>query len=192
MSASLLDISSVCTLSADIDHESQSVNMLKTLEFQRRIHSLDLELEYGSDEDNEITDASTVEADDILKTPDLNLQLAEATPVTSVELSKDVTPQLPKYQVIKRCHSSTTKCHVIKRCHSSTTKCHVIKRCHSSTTKCHVNKRCHSSTIKCHVNQKMSLLNYQVSRYQKMSLLNYQVSRYQKMSLLNYQVPRDY
>jgi hypothetical protein len=101
MSASLLDISSVCTLSADIDHESQSVNMLKTLEFQRRIHSLDLELEYGSDEDNEITDASTVEADDILKTPDLNLQLAEATPVTSVELSKDVTPQLPSTKLLR-------------------------------------------------------------------------------------------
>ena len=99
--ASLLDISSVCTLSTDIDHESQSVKMLKTLEFQRRIHSLDLELEYGSDEDNEITDSPTVEADDILKTPDLNLQLAEATPVTSVELSKDVTPQLPSTKLLK-------------------------------------------------------------------------------------------
>jgi hypothetical protein len=52
--------------------------MLKTLEFQRRICSLDLELEHGSDEDNEITDSSTVEADYILKTSDLNLQLAEA------------------------------------------------------------------------------------------------------------------
>jgi Holliday junction resolvase RusA-like endonuclease len=37
MLASLLDISSACTLSTEIDHESQSVKMLKTLEFQRRI-----------------------------------------------------------------------------------------------------------------------------------------------------------
>ena len=101
MLASRLDISSVCTLSTDIDHESQSVKMLKTLEFQRRIHSLDLELEHDSDEDNEITASSTVEADDILKTPDLNLQLAEATPVTSVELSKDVTPQQPSTKLLK-------------------------------------------------------------------------------------------
>ena len=92
MLASLLDISSACTLSTEI---GQSVH--KNVEFQRRIHSLALELEYGSDEDNEITDSSTVEADDILKTPGLNLQLAEATPVTSVELSKDVTPQVPSY-----------------------------------------------------------------------------------------------
>jgi hypothetical protein len=53
--------------------------MLKTLEFQRRICSLDLELEHDFDEDNEITASSTVEADDILKTSDLNLQLADAT-----------------------------------------------------------------------------------------------------------------
>jgi hypothetical protein len=60
-STPLLDISSACTLSTEI---GQSVH--KNVEFQRRIHSLDLELEYGSDEDNEITDSSTVEADDIL------------------------------------------------------------------------------------------------------------------------------
>jgi hypothetical protein len=54
MLASLLDISSACTLSTEIDHESQSVQMLKTLEFQRRICSLDIELENGSDEDKEI------------------------------------------------------------------------------------------------------------------------------------------
>jgi hypothetical protein len=57
--------------------------MLKTLEFQRRICSLDLKLENGSGEDNEITDSSTVEADDILKTPDLNLKLAAATLLAS-------------------------------------------------------------------------------------------------------------
>jgi hypothetical protein len=37
----------------------------------------------------------------ILKTTDLNLQLAEATPVTSVELLKDVTPQLPIVKFLK-------------------------------------------------------------------------------------------
>jgi hypothetical protein len=57
MLASLLDISSACTLSTEIDHQSQSVKMLKTLEFQRRICSLDLKLENGSGEDNEITDS---------------------------------------------------------------------------------------------------------------------------------------
>jgi hypothetical protein len=62
---SLFSISSACTLSTEIDHESQSVKMLKTLEFQRRICSLDLELGHGSDEDTEITASSTVEADDI-------------------------------------------------------------------------------------------------------------------------------
>jgi hypothetical protein len=49
MLASLLDISSACTLSTEIDHASQSVRMLKTLEFQRRICSLDLELEHDFD-----------------------------------------------------------------------------------------------------------------------------------------------
>jgi hypothetical protein len=113
MLASLLDISSACTLSTEIDHESQSVQMLKTLEFQRRICSLDIELENGSDEDKEITASSTVEADDLLTTPDLNLQLADATPVTSVKLLKDatpvtsvelltdVTPQLPSVKLLK-------------------------------------------------------------------------------------------
>jgi Holliday junction resolvase RusA-like endonuclease len=101
MLASLWDISSACTLSTEIDHQSQSVKMLKTLEFQRRICSLDLELEHGSDEDNEITDSSTVEADDILKTPDLNLKLAAATLLASVELLKDVTPQLPSIKLLK-------------------------------------------------------------------------------------------
>jgi hypothetical protein len=33
--------------------------------------------------------------------PDLNLQLAESTPVTSVELSKDVTPRLPSTKLLK-------------------------------------------------------------------------------------------
>jgi hypothetical protein len=41
------------------------------------------------------------EADNILKTTDLNLQLADATPVTSVELLKDVTPQLPSVKLFK-------------------------------------------------------------------------------------------
>jgi hypothetical protein len=100
MLASLLDISSACTLSTEIDHESQSVKMLKTLEFQKRICSLDLELEHGFDDDNEITASSTVEADDILKTTDLNLQLADATPVRSVELLTDVTPQLPSVKLL--------------------------------------------------------------------------------------------
>jgi hypothetical protein len=95
MLASLLDISSACTLSTEIDHESQSVKMLKTLEFQKRICSLDVELEYGSDDDTEITASSTVEAEDILKTSDLNPESTEATPVRSVELLIDVTPQLP-------------------------------------------------------------------------------------------------
>ena len=101
MLASLLDISSACTLSTEIDHESQSVKMLKTLEFQRRICSLDLELGHGSDEDTEITASSTVEADDILMTTNLNLQLPDATPVTSVELLKDVTPQQPSVKSLK-------------------------------------------------------------------------------------------
>ena len=101
MLASLLDISSACTLSTEIDHESQSVKMLKTLEFQRRICSLDLELGHGSDEDTEITASSTVEADDILMTSNLNLQLPDATPVTSVELLKDVTPQQPSVKSLK-------------------------------------------------------------------------------------------
>ena len=101
MLASLLDISSACTLSTEIDHESQSVKMLKTLEFQRRICSLDLELGHGSDEDTEITASSTVEADDILMTTNLNLQLPDATPVTSVELLKDVTPQHPSVKLLK-------------------------------------------------------------------------------------------
>ena len=101
MLASLLDISSACNLSTEIDHASQSVRMLKTLEFQRRICSLDLELEHDFDEDNEITASSTVEADDILKTSDLNLQLADATPITSVKLLKDVTPQLPSVKLLK-------------------------------------------------------------------------------------------
>jgi hypothetical protein len=99
--ASLLDISSACTLSTEIDQDRQFVKMLKTLEFQRRICSLDLELEHDSDEDNEITTSSTVEADDILKTSDLNGQLADATPVASVELLKDVTPQLPTVKLLK-------------------------------------------------------------------------------------------
>jgi hypothetical protein len=100
MLASLLDISSACNLSTEIDHESQSVKMLKTLEFQKRICSLDLELEHSSDDDNEITASSTVAADDILKTTDLNLQLADATPVRSAELLKDVTPQLPSVKLL--------------------------------------------------------------------------------------------
>jgi hypothetical protein len=75
--------------------------MLKTLEFQRRICSLDLELGHGSDEDTEITASSTVEADDILMTTNLNLQLPDVTPVTSVELLKDVTPQLPRVKLLK-------------------------------------------------------------------------------------------
>jgi hypothetical protein len=53
MLASLLDISSACTLSTEFDHASQSVRMLKTLEFQRRICSLDLELEHDFDEERE-------------------------------------------------------------------------------------------------------------------------------------------
>jgi hypothetical protein len=72
-----------CKFRSEIDHERQSVKMLKTLEFQRRICSLDLELEHGSDEDNEITTSSTVEEDDILKRPDLNLRKAAATLLAS-------------------------------------------------------------------------------------------------------------
>ena len=114
MLASLLDISSACTLSTEIDYGSQSLKMLQTLEFQRIICSLDLELEHGSGDDNEITTSSTVEADVILKTSDLNLQLADTTLVTSgkllnddtpqlrsVKLLKDVTPQLPSVKLLK-------------------------------------------------------------------------------------------
>ena len=77
MLAPLLDISLACTLSTEIDHENQFVKILKTLEFQRIICSLDLELGHECDEDNEITASSTVEADDKSKTPDLNLELAD-------------------------------------------------------------------------------------------------------------------
>jgi hypothetical protein len=114
MLASLLDISSACTLSTEIDHESQSVKMLKTLEFQRRICSLDLELEHSSDEDNEITASSTVEADDILKTPDLNLKIAAATLLASVELLKDVTPQLPSVKLLKDVTSQLQSAKLLK------------------------------------------------------------------------------
>jgi hypothetical protein len=46
--------------------------MLRTLEFKSRICSNDLELEHECDEENETTASSTVEADDILMTGDLN------------------------------------------------------------------------------------------------------------------------
>ena len=72
MLASLLDISSECSLSTEIDHTSKTVKMLRTLEFKSRICSNDLELEHECDEENETTASSTVEADDILKTGDLN------------------------------------------------------------------------------------------------------------------------
>ena len=114
MLASLLDISSACTLSTEIDHESQSVKMVKTLEFQRRICSLDLELEHGSDEDNEITASSTVEADDILKTPNLNLKIAAATLLARVELLKDVTPQLPSVKLLKDVTSQLQSAKLLK------------------------------------------------------------------------------
>jgi hypothetical protein len=39
--------------------------------------------------------------DDILKTPDLILKLAAATLLASVELLKDVTPQLPSVKLLK-------------------------------------------------------------------------------------------
>jgi len=86
MFESLLDISSACTLSTEIDHESQTVKMLKTLEFERRICSNDLELEHGSDEENETTASSTVEADAILKTLDLNPNDRNATAPPCVKL----------------------------------------------------------------------------------------------------------
>jgi hypothetical protein len=35
------------------------------------------------------------------RTTDLNLQLADATPITSVELLKDVPPQLPSVKLFK-------------------------------------------------------------------------------------------
>jgi hypothetical protein len=44
MLGSLLDISSACVLSTEVDHESQTVKMLQTLEFERRICINDLEL----------------------------------------------------------------------------------------------------------------------------------------------------
>ena len=37
MVVSLLDISSACTLSTEVDHESQTVKMSETLEFERRL-----------------------------------------------------------------------------------------------------------------------------------------------------------
>jgi hypothetical protein len=56
--------------------------MLQTLEFERRICSNDLELEHESDDQNETTASSTVEADDILKTGDLNQNERNATAPT--------------------------------------------------------------------------------------------------------------
>jgi hypothetical protein len=66
---------------------------LKTLEFQKRICSLDVELEYGSDDDNEITASSTVEADDILKTPDL---IPESTRIVQLYFSLFFLPDFVK------------------------------------------------------------------------------------------------
>jgi Holliday junction resolvase RusA-like endonuclease len=86
MLGSLLDISSACVLSTEVDHESQTVKMLQTLEFERRICSNDLELEHESDDENETTASSTVEADDILKTGDLNPKERNATAPTCVKL----------------------------------------------------------------------------------------------------------
>ena len=86
MLASLLDISSECSLSTEIDHTSKTVKMLKTLEFKRRICSIDLELEHECDEENETTASSTVEADDILKTGDLNPNERNVTAPPCVKL----------------------------------------------------------------------------------------------------------
>ena len=86
MLGSLLDISSACSLSTEVDHESQTVKMLQTLEFERRICSNDLELEHESDDQNETAASSTVEADDILKTGDLNPNERNATAPTCVKL----------------------------------------------------------------------------------------------------------
>jgi Holliday junction resolvase RusA-like endonuclease len=86
MLASLLDISSECSLSTDIDHTSKTVKMLKTLEFKRRICSNDLELEHECDEENETTASSTVEADAILKTGDLNPNERNTTAPPCVKL----------------------------------------------------------------------------------------------------------
>ena len=73
MLASLLDISSACTLSIEVDHESQTVKMSETLEFERRICSNHLELEHESDE-----------ADAILE--DLNPNKRNATALPCVKL----------------------------------------------------------------------------------------------------------
>jgi Holliday junction resolvase RusA-like endonuclease len=73
MLASLLDISSACTLSTEVDHESQTVKMSETLEFERRICSNHLELEHESDE-----------ADAILE--DLNPNKRNATAPPCVKL----------------------------------------------------------------------------------------------------------
>jgi Holliday junction resolvase RusA-like endonuclease len=86
MLASLLDISSACTLSTDIDHTSKTVKMLKTLEFKRRICSNDLELEHECNEENETTASLTVEADDILKSGDLNPNERNVTALPCVKL----------------------------------------------------------------------------------------------------------
>jgi hypothetical protein len=84
MLASLLDISSACTLSTDVDHESQTVKMSETIEFERRICSNHLELEHESDEENETTASSTVEAEAILE--DLNPNERNATAPPCVKL----------------------------------------------------------------------------------------------------------
>jgi hypothetical protein len=60
--------------------------MLKTLEFERRICSNDFDIENESDEENETTASSSVEADDILKTEDLNPNDKTATATTCVKL----------------------------------------------------------------------------------------------------------
>jgi Holliday junction resolvase RusA-like endonuclease len=73
MLASLLDISSACTLSIEVDHESQTVKMSETLEFERRNCSNHLELEHESDE-----------ADAILE--DLNPNKRNATALPCVKL----------------------------------------------------------------------------------------------------------
>jgi Holliday junction resolvase RusA-like endonuclease len=86
MLASLLDISSACVLSTEVDHESQTVKMLQTLEFERRICSNDIGLEHESEDENETTASSTVEADDILKTGDLNPNDRDATALPCVKL----------------------------------------------------------------------------------------------------------
>jgi Holliday junction resolvase RusA-like endonuclease len=86
MLASLLDISSACALSTDVDHESQTVKMSETIEFERRICSNDLELEHECDDENETTASSTVEADAILKTGDLNPNERNTTAPPCVKL----------------------------------------------------------------------------------------------------------